>query len=125
MIGRGAGQEILYRLMDAVDPAVVDTVEGVARNTPGVFAVHDVRVRWFGHRLIAELHADVTADLPTSASHEIGEQIRHALLHRVAGLSEVLVHIDPARSLRRTLSPDYLAPPAGVTAQLCELTLPR
>src|SRR5262249_35924205 len=79
VIGRSAGQEILYRLMDAVDPAVVDKVEHVALRTPGVFAVHDVRVRWFGHRLIAELHADVRPDLPTTASHEIGEQLRHAL----------------------------------------------
>jgi divalent metal cation (Fe/Co/Zn/Cd) transporter len=52
-------------------------------------------VRWLGHRLIAELHADVTADLPTAASHEIAEQVRHTLLHEVPGLSEVLVHIDP------------------------------
>ncbi|HMA36570.1 MAG TPA: cation diffusion facilitator family transporter [Chloroflexia bacterium] len=96
VIGKDAGQAILYRLMDAVDPAVVDKVEGLARRTPGVQAVHDVRVRWHGHRLIAELHADVPPALSTVDSHEIGEQVRHALLHAVPALSEVLVHIDPA-----------------------------
>jgi cation diffusion facilitator family transporter len=96
VIGKEAGQAILYRLMDAVDPELVDQVEHEAGHVAGVRATHDVRIRWHGHRLIAELHADVDPALSTVDSHEIGEQVRHALLHKIAGLSEVLVHIDPA-----------------------------
>ncbi|HUS17065.1 MAG TPA: cation diffusion facilitator family transporter [Chloroflexia bacterium] len=95
-IGKDAGQAILYRLMDAVDPALVDKLEHEAGHIAGVLAVHDVRVRWHGHRLIAELHADVDPALSTVDSHDIGEQVRHTLLHGVPGMSEVLVHIDPA-----------------------------
>jgi divalent metal cation (Fe/Co/Zn/Cd) transporter len=96
VIGKQAGQAILYRLMDAVDPELAGQVEHEAGHVAGVRAVHDVRIRWHGHRLIAELHADVDPALSTVDSHEIGEQVRHALLHAIAGLSEVLVHIDPA-----------------------------
>ncbi|MGI8586292.1 MAG: cation diffusion facilitator family transporter [Chloroflexia bacterium] len=96
IIGKQAGQAILYRLMDAVDPALVDQVEQTARGIPGVRGIHDVRVRWHGHRLIAELHSDVDPALSTVGSHAIAEEIRHALLHKVAGLAEALVHIDPA-----------------------------
>ena len=96
VIGKQAGQAILYRLMDAVDPELVDQVEHEAGQVAGVRAIHDARIRWHGHRLIAELHADVDPALSTVDSHEIGEQVRHALLHKIAGLSEVLVHIDPA-----------------------------
>ncbi|MDQ2808771.1 MAG: cation diffusion facilitator family transporter [Chloroflexota bacterium] len=96
VIGKQAGQAILYRLMDAVDPALVDQVEQTARRVAGVQGIHDVRVRWHGHQLIAELHSDVDPALSTVDSHAIAEAIRHALLHGIAGLGEALVHIDPA-----------------------------
>ena len=96
VIGKQAGQAILYRLMDAVDPAVVDQVEGAAGGVAGVQRVHDVRVRWQGHRLVAELHADVDPSLSTVASHAIAEDLRHTLLHALPALRDALVHIDPA-----------------------------
>lgn len=34
-------------------------------------------------------------DLPLHEAHEIGEQIRHAILHDVEGVSQVTVHLDP------------------------------
>lgn len=84
-----------YRLMDAVDPAFVATVERVARTVPGVQAVANVRVRWTGHRLVAELHAIVNEDLPTWESHAIIEEVRHQLFHELPKLAQVIVHADP------------------------------
>jgi divalent metal cation (Fe/Co/Zn/Cd) transporter len=92
----GAAKTIWERLMDAVDPRFVDAVERAAGRTEGVRRVHDVRVRWLGHNLEAELHADVDAELSTVASHAIGEEIEHALLHDLVQLERVIVHIDPA-----------------------------
>jgi cation diffusion facilitator family transporter len=92
----GAAKTIWERLMDAVDPAFVDAVERAASGTAGVEHVHDVRVRWLGHNLEAELHAGVDAALPTADSHAIGEEIEHNLLHKLPQLERVIVHIDPA-----------------------------
>jgi cation diffusion facilitator family transporter len=83
------------RLMDAVDPELVDALERTAAAQPGVQGVHDVRVRWLGHRLLAELHITVDEDLSTRASHHLAEEVRHALLHAQPGLSTVTVHVDP------------------------------
>jgi cation diffusion facilitator family transporter len=83
------------RLMDAVDPEMVDSIERTAAAVPGVEDVHDVRVRWLGHRLIAELHATVDETLPTFASHAIAEEVRHHLLHALPRLGVVTVHVDP------------------------------
>ena len=47
---RQAAREIYRRLMDAVDPALVDQVEQTLRATPGVLAVGQVRLRWIGHQ---------------------------------------------------------------------------
>ena len=83
------------RLMDAIEPGVVDTVERAASGVPGVGDAHDVRVRWLGHRLQAELHVTVDEDLPTRESHRIAEEVRHALYHSEPRLSVITVHVDP------------------------------
>lgn len=91
----GAAKTIWERLMDAVDPKFVDAVERAAGKTGGVKSIHDVRVRWLGHNLEAELHADVDAQLSTADSHAIGAEIEHNLLHDLPQLERVIVHIDP------------------------------
>jgi divalent metal cation (Fe/Co/Zn/Cd) transporter len=55
-----------------------------------------VRVRWLGHSLEAELHADVDSQLSTADSHAIAQEIEHALLHAQPQLTTVTVHIDPS-----------------------------
>jgi cation diffusion facilitator family transporter len=92
----GAARTIWERLMDAVDPALVDAVEQKAARIDGVQRVQGVRVRWLGHSLEAELHAEVDSQLSTAASHTIAQKIEHALLHALPQLATVTVHIDPA-----------------------------
>jgi cation diffusion facilitator family transporter len=83
------------RLMDAVDPAMVEAMERTARRIPGVEDVHDVRIRWIGHKLQSELHITVNEDLSTYESHHLAEQVRHALFDAQPKLSAVTVHVDP------------------------------
>ena len=90
-----AARDMWYRLMDAVDPAVSRSITQTAAQVPGVQAVHDVTIRWLGHRQRAELNVDVPGDLPTAQSHQIAEDVRHALFHVQPALVEVTVHIDP------------------------------
>jgi cation diffusion facilitator family transporter len=92
----GAARTIWERLMDAVDPALVDAVEREAARVVQVERIHDVRVRWLGHSLEAELHADVDSQLTTAASHAIAQEIEHTLLHTLPQLATVTVHIDPS-----------------------------
>lgn len=92
----GAARTIWERLMDAVDPALVEAVEQGAAGIAGAKRVHSVRVRWLGHSLEAELHADVDSQLSTADSHAIAQEIEHALLHALPQLTTVTVHIDPA-----------------------------
>jgi divalent metal cation (Fe/Co/Zn/Cd) transporter len=83
-----ATKQMWYRLMDAVDPALVDTVEQTARATPG-------GVRWSGHTLQAEVSITVDEDLPTRASYAITEDVRHALFHALPRLAHASVLITP------------------------------
>lgn len=92
---KGAAKQVFGRLMDAVDPALVDQIEEKAAKVPAVESVEGVRVRWIGHRLEASLHATVNCELTVAAGHSIAETVRHDLLHDVRRLGSVLVHVDP------------------------------
>ena len=96
IVVRNAARDMWYRLMDAVDPAVSRSIAQAAAQVPGVQAVHDVTIRWLGHRQRAELNVDVLGDLSTVQSHQIAEEVRHDLFHAQPALVEVTVHIDPA-----------------------------
>ncbi len=92
---KDAAGKIWERLMDAVDPALVDAVEQTAQSVDGIKNVHEVRVRWIGHKLMAELHIGVDGTISTIDSHAIAEEARHKLLHKLPALSDVTVHADP------------------------------
>ncbi|HNP73141.1 MAG TPA: cation diffusion facilitator family transporter [Kouleothrix sp.] len=91
----GAAKTIWERLMDAVDPALVDAIERGAQRVEGVRDVYGTRVRWLGHNLEAELYASVDGALSTVQSHAIAIAIEHALLHDLPRLETVTIHIDP------------------------------
>lgn len=116
-----ATRTMWYRLMDAIDPKVVDEVEAVARDVEGVIAVQDTRIRWLGNRLHVDLHITVNEDLPTRESHRIAEEVRHALMHDQPHLSIVSIHVDPcghsgqnphALTAHHAASTSYQAQPA-------------
>ena len=92
---RDAAAEVYRRLMDSVDPELVDQVEGVLRATPGVIDVGVTRLRWIGHQLRAECQVVVSRDLSVVEGHRIADRCEHELLHDVPRLTAALVHADP------------------------------
>lgn len=55
LVGKDAAREVFARLLDAVDPVLVDAAETSLRAVPGVLDVAAVRLRWVGHRMHADL----------------------------------------------------------------------
>ena len=96
LVLRDAAREIYRRLMDAVDPALVDQVDHVLEHTQGVVDVGTTRLRWIGHQLRAECTVVVGADLTVVDGHRIAESCEHRLLHEVPRLTAALVHADVA-----------------------------
>jgi cation diffusion facilitator family transporter len=92
---RGAAVDVYRRLMDAVDPRLVDTAEAAVRAVPGVLAVEELRLRWSGHRVRAEVGVAVDARLDVVAAHDIATAVQHRLLHDVPRLVAATVHVGP------------------------------
>jgi cation diffusion facilitator family transporter len=96
LVLRDAAREVFRRVMDAVDPALVDAAEHALRQVPGVRTVPELRLRWIGNRLRAEVAVAVDGDLTVRQAHRIAVAAEHALLHAVPRLTAALVHADPA-----------------------------
>ena len=92
------GRDILSRLMDSVEPELVTHMEAVAVGVVGVQRVHSIRARWVGHQLTMEVHICADGSTTLVAAHQIAEEVRHALMHTIPRLNDVVVHVDPVES---------------------------
>ena len=90
-----SGEAVFTRLLDGIDPEVLDEITHAVHHTQGVCDVSEVRVRWLGHRLHAEVNVAVRADLSVEQGHDIAKEVRHNLLHELRYLSNATIHIDP------------------------------
>jgi len=92
---RQAAAEVYRRLMDAVDPALVERAEAALQATPGVLDVGQVRLRWIGHQLRAECEVIVDPDASAVQAHRVAVDAEHQLIHAIPRLTAALVHADP------------------------------
>ncbi|MET0234127.1 MAG: cation diffusion facilitator family transporter [Kibdelosporangium sp.] len=92
----GAAREVFSRLLDAVDPALVDQAELALAAAPGVLVVEQVRLRWVGHALHAEAELAVDPELSLSAAHRIAHDAEHRLMHALPRLGRAVLHAHPA-----------------------------
>jgi len=92
---RGAARDIYRRLMDAVDPALVDSADAALASVPGTHTVDGVRLRWIGHRMHAEAEITVDRTLDIVEAHTISDEAQHQLIHQVPRLDDATVHVNP------------------------------
>ena len=90
-----ATRDVFWRLMDAVEPKHVDTIESVAIKVDGVLSINTCQVRWMGHRLRTDISIAVDSRFSVGESHSIGEVVQETLQRKVRFLDEVFVHVDP------------------------------
>jgi cation diffusion facilitator family transporter len=89
-------RSVLQRLLDAVDPRLIPSILTTVSEVPGVEAVTDPRARWVGHTLHVSLNIEVDPELTITKAHAIAEEVRHRLFHEIDGISEAIIHTDPA-----------------------------
>jgi cation diffusion facilitator family transporter len=92
---RSAVRQVGDRLMDAVDPALVDKATEAICSVDGIDAVRRLHLRWVGHTLRAE--ADVTVDpsLTVADAHDLAHHAEEHLLAYVPRLTAATIHVSP------------------------------
>jgi cation diffusion facilitator family transporter len=95
---RTAVRAMFRRLMDGVDPELVDAAEAALAAEPGVRGVRSVKMRWIGHRLHADAELDIDPTTSLTDAHRIAHDAEHTLTHAVPRLSTALIHAYPAHN---------------------------
>jgi cation diffusion facilitator family transporter len=93
---RTAVRDIYRRLMDAVDPDLVDRAEAALLATPGVTGVRKVRMRWIGHARHAEADLDIDGRVSITEAHELAHDAEQRLTTAVPRLRTASIHAYPA-----------------------------
>ena len=90
-----SGKAVFTRLLDGVDPEVLDEIRHTAGHVAGVAEVAETRARWLGHRLRAEVNIAVSPECSVAEGHDIAREVNHRLLHELRYLEMAVVHVDP------------------------------
>ena len=85
-----SSKAVLTRMFDGVEPSIIDEIRHAVEHVPGISRVPEVKARWLGHRL----HADVTIALPDNSTIADGSKIAEAVN------SELIAHL-PALAVAR------------------------
>src|SRR5215218_2956775 len=92
-----SGKMVFTRLLDGVDPEVIAEIRHAASHVEGVEDISEVRARWLGHRLRAEVNIAVDPELSVEEGHAIAREVNHRLMHELRYLEGAVVHVDPAQ----------------------------
>src|SRR5215212_6739394 len=92
-----SGKAVFTRLLDGVEPEAIEEIRHAASHVPGVEDVSEVRARWLGHRLHAEVNVAVDPDLSVAEGHAIARELNHQLLHHLSYLRGAVIHVDPVQ----------------------------
>lgn len=90
---------VFTRMLDGVDPALIPQLTAITRGTAGVVDVGEIRARWLGHRLMAEVTFGVPPELTVEQGHEIAKKVQSAIQDKLPHVQSVAVHVDPADEL--------------------------
>ncbi|SHI55343.1 cation diffusion facilitator family transporter [Wenxinia saemankumensis] len=95
-----------HALMDrGADARMIEGIEGIVRDWPGVRGHHDLKTRVAGSRVFVNLHIELDGDQPLRVAHDIGAGLRRAILDAYPQ-ADVLIHKDVAESRPPTGDPE-------------------
>lgn len=90
-----SAKEIGLRMLDGIEPATVDEIRHQAGHAPGVMSVGEVRARWVGHEIHADVRVAASSGATLEEAHEIARAVDARLRERVDHLGEALVQVEP------------------------------
>jgi cation diffusion facilitator family transporter len=85
----GTARDVGRRLLDGVDPELVDRAERILADLPGVVRADDVRLRWVGHRLLVQARLVVPADVTVTDAGVVADDVEGRLRAALPGVGRV------------------------------------
>ena len=95
-IVKDSALSIWRRMMDSVDPEVVEGIERAAGEVPQIEEIESVRARWVGHRVHGEVSVRVARDLSVAEAARVKEKLQEAAKCTLPRLERLSVETDPS-----------------------------
>jgi len=86
-----SSKAVLTRMLDGVEPEVIEEIRHAAEHVPGVKRIIDTRARWIGHQLHTDVAIDVGNDLSLTEAKGIAASLHHELLGHLPALRTVSI----------------------------------
>lgn len=87
----GTVRSIGRRLMDGIEPELVEKAEHALEHTAGVLAVPRLQLRWVGHRLQGTATIRVAATSTLAEAEAVVHEAEHELGHALPNLDDMLI----------------------------------
>ncbi|WP_346283335.1 cation diffusion facilitator family transporter [Bradyrhizobium sp. CW4] len=116
-----SSKAVFVRMLDGVDPAITDEIRHAAGHIKGVDQVVDVKARWIGHQLHAEIGVQVPPSMTMADTDRLADGIRHEMLEHVPALRVATVRVTSRASANADAHANHYAPePVQVRSELAE-----
>lgn len=90
-----SAKAVFTRMLDGVEPSVTNEIRHAAGHVPAIRQVLDVRARWLGHRLTAELDVALDGTATLREADAITGQFERELFQHMPALSAVRIRARP------------------------------
>lgn len=90
-----SAKAIFTRMLDGVDPEITDEIRHAAEHVPEIRQVIDVRARWLGHRLRADIEVALEGTTTLVAADLVVSQFERELIQHMPALSAAHVRVRP------------------------------
>lgn len=91
-----SARSIVTRILDGVEPGILDEVEHAAEHVAGIDRVLETKARWLGHKLHGDVAISVNDALPLARANAIARELERELFHHIPALSVATVRFAPA-----------------------------
>lgn len=90
-----SSKAVLERMLDGVDPRITADIRHAAEHVPGISQVLDVRARWMGHRMAAELDVGMDGSLSLREVDALTRKFEKEIFAHVPALSSARIRARP------------------------------
>lgn len=88
-------KKVFTRLLDGVEPEYMDEIRHSLNHVSGIKEILNIKARWSGHQLLAEVYIRIDSNLNVIEAHNIIEEVEHEIMDHIKYVSNVIVDIEP------------------------------
>ncbi|MGB4333689.1 MAG: cation diffusion facilitator family transporter [Chromatiaceae bacterium] len=92
-IVKDAAKAVWHRLIDGIEPGILDDITHATGHVAGVLVVRSVRARWVGHKVYSDVAIAVDPNMSVQVADAIAHEVELSVREQVRSLGEVVVRV--------------------------------